>query len=108
MNPEKGRASGLFSFVLLVIAAALPAGAAADDATAARSLAATCANCHGTDGHALGSAVAPLAGRSKDEIVAQMKAFRDGSRPATVMNQLARGYTDRQVEGLAAYLAAQK
>lgn len=74
-----------------------------------RSLAATCANCHGTNGKAQdGSAVVSLAGLPKDYIVAQMKAFKDGSRPATVMHQLAKGYSDAQIEQIAGYFAAQK
>lgn len=102
-------------FWVHVTAAALTAGAAvASHATDAetlrtRTLAATCANCHGTDGRNVpGSPVAVLAGQNKDYIVEQMKAFRDGKRPATVMHQLAKGYTDAQIDKIAAYFAAQK
>jgi cytochrome subunit of sulfide dehydrogenase len=74
-----------------------------------RSLAATCANCHGTNGKAFeGSAVVTLAGMPKDYIVAQMKAFQTGARPATIMHQLAKGYNDQQIEQIATYFAAQK
>ncbi len=74
-----------------------------------KSLAATCANCHGTDGKAVsGSAVVPLVGLSNDYIVTQMKAFKSGTRPATVMHQLSKGYSDTQIEQIAAYFAAQK
>jgi cytochrome subunit of sulfide dehydrogenase len=74
-----------------------------------RSLAATCANCHGTNGKAHeGSAVVTLAGMPKDYIVAQMKAFQTGARPATIMHQLAKGYSDQQIDQIAAYFAAQK
>jgi len=74
-----------------------------------RSLAATCANCHGTDGKAVqGAAMVPLAGLSKDYIVEQMQAFREGRRPATVMHQIAKGYSVEQVEVLAAYFAGRK
>ncbi len=74
-----------------------------------RSLAATCANCHGTNGKAQdGSAVVSLAGLPKDYIVAQMAAFKNGARPATVMHQLAKGYSDAQIEQIAGYFAAQK
>jgi cytochrome subunit of sulfide dehydrogenase len=74
-----------------------------------RSLAATCANCHGTNGKAFeGSAVVSLAGLPKDYIVAQMKAFQTGARPATIMHQLAKGYTDQQIDQIAGYFAAQK
>lgn len=74
-----------------------------------RSLAATCANCHGTNGKAQeGSAVVTLAGLPKDYIVAQMAAFKSGARPATIMHQLAKGYTDAQISEVAGYFAAQK
>ena len=85
--------------------------AAAQDATTInlKSLAATCANCHGTNGKAFeGSAVVTLAGLPKDYIVTQMKAFASGQRPATIMHQLAKGYSDTQIEQIASYFAAQK
>jgi cytochrome c553 len=74
-----------------------------------RSLAATCANCHGTNGKAQdGSAVVSLAGMPKDYIVKQMKDFQSGARPATIMHQLAKGYSDAQIEQIAGYFAAQR
>ena len=73
-----------------------------------RSLAATCAACHGTDGHAVaGSAVPGLAGLPAAYAAEQMKAFKAGTRSATVMHQIARGYTEAQIEQLSAYFAAQ-
>lgn len=73
-----------------------------------RALAATCANCHGTDGRpAGGTDSARLAGQSREFIIEQMQAFRSGSRPATVMHQLAKGYSDAQILALATYFAAQ-
>jgi cytochrome subunit of sulfide dehydrogenase len=74
-----------------------------------RALAATCANCHGTQGVAVPNASVPgLAGLPASYIVEQMKAFKSGARPATVMHQLAKGYSDAQIEAIAAYYAAQK
>jgi len=74
-----------------------------------QSLAATCANCHGTEGRALSGATVPgLAGRSAVELVAQMKAFRSGERKATIMHQIAKGFSDTQTQLLADYFAAQK
>jgi cytochrome subunit of sulfide dehydrogenase len=73
-----------------------------------KSLAATCAACHGTNGRAVEAAAVPgLAGLPAAYMVEQMKAFKNGSRPATVMHQLAKGYSDTQIEQLAAYFAAQ-
>ena len=83
-------------------------GALAQDAVG-RNLAAGCAICHGTQGNALpGAPVIPLAGLPRDHIATQMRAFRDGSRSATVMHQIAKGYTDAQIDAMAAWFAAQK
>ena len=93
----------------LLLAAPFAALAQSPDALQVRSLAATCANCHGTDGRTLqGSPVAPLAGMPADYLLQQLRAFRDGSRPATVMHQIAKGYSEPQLQQLASYFAAQK
>jgi sulfide dehydrogenase cytochrome subunit len=92
------------------VLAATGQGALAQDAVAlrTRALAATCANCHGTDGRAVdGSAVPGLAGMPAGYLVEQMNAFKSGARQATVMHQLAKGYDDAQIRALAAYFAAQ-
>jgi sulfide dehydrogenase cytochrome subunit len=86
----------------------LPFAAAAQDNSVARSLAATCANCHGTDGRSVSTEVGALAGMPKDFIVQRMNEFKTGARPATVMHQLAKGYSDRQIDVIAAYFAAQR
>jgi len=92
--------------ILLAAALASPAAQAQD--TAARNLTAPCAICHGTDGRAVTKDVVPLAGLPREHIASQMRAFRDGQRPATVMHQIAKGYTDAQIDLLAGYLSAQK
>ncbi len=74
-----------------------------------RALASTCAACHGTDGRAAEGATVPgLAGAPKAAFAAQMKAFKDGSRPATIMHQLSKGYTDEQIDRLGDYFASIK
>ena len=97
----------------VIAAAAMLTGGAAHAADAqalyVRSLAATCANCHGTGGRTVdGSAVPALSGMPATYLVEQMKAFKAGTRQATVMHQIAKGYNEQQIDQIAAYFAAQK
>ena len=94
-------------FGAAALAALLPLSALAQDAMLARNLAATCANCHGTNGQARGD-MRVLAGLPADKIVAAMADFKSGALPATVMHQIAKGYTDEQIKLMAAYFAAQQ
>jgi sulfide dehydrogenase cytochrome subunit len=91
-----------------IAAAALVCIASGAPAQDAQRLAATCAICHGTQGRAVTKDVVPLAGLPREHIASQMRAFRDGQRPATVMHQLAKGYTDSQIDAMAAWFSAQK
>jgi len=79
----------------------------AADTLHTRASAAMCANCHGTEGRTVeGSSIPSLAGMPKDYMVLQMKAFKEGTRPATVMHQLSKGLTDAQINTIASYYAA--
>jgi sulfide dehydrogenase cytochrome subunit len=77
------------------------------DALQLRSWAAACANCHGTLGVAQ-PGMESLAGAPKDELAKKMLDFKAGRKPATLMHQIAKGYTDEQIEQLAGYFAALK
>ncbi len=74
----------------------------------ARSLAATCFTCHGTDGRSVRGIPPSLAGQNKAYLLQQMKALRAGQRPATIMHQQAKGYTDAELELIAGYFASVK
>jgi cytochrome c553 len=82
----------------------LCAPAQAQDMTLARSLAATCANCHGTEGRARGP-MPVLAGVPAEVTAGLLADFKRGARPGTVMPQIAKGYTDEQLRLVAAYFA---
>lgn len=74
-----------------------------------RSMAASCASCHGTDGHAApGSLIPPLAGRRRGEIAQAMAQYRLGTSPATVMQQISKGFTEAEADALDGYFAGQK
>ena len=78
--------------------------ASAQDANLGRNLAASCITCHGKSATASGT----LDGMPKDQLVQTMKAFKSGARPATLMHQLSKGYTEQQVELIAEYFSKQK
>lgn len=75
-----------------------------------RSLAASCAACHGTQGKAVSSSAmttASLAGADKAQLVAKLMAYKSGASSATVMQRHAKGLTDEEIHGLAEYFSAQ-
>ena len=93
------------SLVAGVLGAA--AFAAQAEVTQVRVWAAACANCHGTMGKAE-QGMESLAGKDKDELLQKMLDFKSGKKPATIMHQLTKGYSDEQLQQLAAYFAALK
>jgi cytochrome c553 len=109
LHAKAGPARAATWGLLLTLAAS--AGAARADETErlrTRALAATCAQCHGTDGHAVpGQPMIKLAGLPETYVLEQLTAFRIGQRPATIMHQITRGYSQQQLESLAKYFAAQ-
>jgi cytochrome subunit of sulfide dehydrogenase len=91
---------------LMLLGAGLSLAQDANSKLHTRALAATCANCHGTEGRTIdGSAIPSLVGMPKDYMVMQIKAFKDGSRPATVMHQLSKGFNDEQIDRISTYFA---
>jgi cytochrome c553 len=94
------------SILILAPALLLATAAQAQENLLARNLAATCANCHGTNGQARGD-MKPLAGVSAEKILAALADFKSGAQPSTIMGQIAKGYTDDQAKLIAAFFAAQ-
>lgn len=99
------RISGLFLAAAVTFAGVQPAAHGAEP-DPGRSIAASCANCHGTNGVSAG-VNASLAGQPQRDLVAKMREFKSGARAGTIMPQLAKGYTDDQIELAAAWFAAQ-
>ena len=64
--------------------------------------ASSCTGCH-----AEGSAMGVLAGRPEAEIVGALEAFRSGSRPATIMNRIAKGFDAQESHAIAVWFAEQ-
>jgi sulfide dehydrogenase cytochrome subunit len=92
------RSAAIVMFLAATPAAAqpaVPAGAAA------------CSGCHPRAGASV-PAIQPLAGRPAEEIVAAMQAFRTGERTATVMDRIAKGFSDEETRAIAAWMSTQR
>lgn len=77
------------------------------DPNLARNLAATCATCHGTNGHSQ-KGMDSLAGEPAEKLLEKLADFRSGDKPATIMHQIVKGYTDEQLALISDWFAAQK
>ncbi|MBL8689602.1 MAG: c-type cytochrome [Rhodospirillaceae bacterium] len=88
----------------IVALAVAPASAQTADVSI---LASTCSGCHGANADGSGG-IPGLKGQQQAYIADQLKAFKGGSRPATVMNRLAKGYTDEEIAGLALHFSRLK
>lgn len=93
--------------ILAAILAVIAPLAQAADQLIGRNVAATCANCHTAPAHPEAT-IASLAGMSVADLTRAMQAFKSGERAGTVMPQLAKGYTDAQIEAVARWYATQK
>jgi cytochrome c553 len=103
-----GLAAAVVSFASAQQPAPPPPSFAAPNLTekGARALAMNCAMCHGTNGRtAEGSSVAPLAGRPAQDIVALLKAFKEGTQQGTIIHQIVKGYSDAEIAAMADYFS---
>lgn len=85
---------------------AASAGAQSADPNLARNIAANCSACHGANGVSVGT-VPSLAGAAKVDLVTRMQEYKSGKRNGTIMPQLAKGYTDEQIDLAAGWFSAQ-
>jgi sulfide dehydrogenase cytochrome subunit len=65
-----------------------------------------CAGCHGTDGYS-SEPMPIIAGLSDTYLRQVMRQYKSGERPSTIMGRLSKGYTDNELDGMAAYFASQ-
>lgn len=97
-----------FLQVILLLCAGMIAGAVSAATPTARMLANTCAGCHGTNGSSNGPASPTIAGISKDFFIETMQAYKKDERPTTIMNRIAKGYTDEEIKLMAGFFSKQK
>ncbi|HPE79014.1 MAG: hypothetical protein R3E46_11130 [Sedimenticolaceae bacterium] len=74
----------------------------AEDLTVNRLLASQCAQCHGTNGHSVGS-IEGLTDESYKDLYEDLMDMRSEDRPENIMDHQALGYTDDQVRRIAHY-----
>jgi cytochrome c553 len=69
--------------------------------------ASSCSGCHAASA-AVDTPVPRLAGLPAARIVGDMRAFRSGQRPGTIMPRLSKGFSDDEIAAIAAWYAAQR
>jgi cytochrome subunit of sulfide dehydrogenase len=92
---------------LAVLAALCVSTSAASAIDVAPAGAAACSGCHPAS-RAVETPFTRLSGRNAADIVTAMQEFRSGQRPGTVMDRIAKGFTDDEVKAIAAWYAKQK
>lgn len=89
-------------------ASPMVSNAASQPISSGELFATTCFQCHGSEGKYVGGTIPPLAGYPRDVMVQQLKDFKSGKRPATIMDRHMKGYTDAEIEAIADYIATLK
>jgi len=101
--------AGLATFAAtLMVATLIAVGAAmAQEGPTGQAMVQTCYVCHGPEGRSAEGLPALMRGQ-KEFVVRQMLEFKADRRPATIMNRVAKGYSDEQIAAIADYLASLK
>lgn len=100
--------TSLFASLALGALAVASVASAADPVAGQKQYEATCAACHGTNGISIAPIYPNLAGQKTEYLVAQLKAFRAGSRQNPIMQPMAKGLTDTDIANIAAYVSTLK
>ena len=95
-----------FRYLVLALLALLP-GSVLATGPSAEALAYTCAGCHGTDGSSVGASMPSIAGMDPGVFIDAMQDYRRDKRNPTIMNRIAKAYSDEQIEGMAWFFARQ-
>lgn len=102
------KTSGFLVYLALGTALASPTAQAGNPAAGHAKYEATCAACHGTSGISIAPIYPNLAGQKEAYLVAQLKAFRDGTRKNPIMQPMAQDLSDTDIANIAASLATLK
>jgi cytochrome c553 len=109
-NPEHPTMTKTRLLAILATGGALitTAAHASDPAAGGQRYQATCAACHGANAISVLPIYPNLAGQKDAYLMAQLTAFRDGSRPNAIMGPMAKGLSDTDIANIVAYLASLK
>ena len=104
--PAPLRLAGAFMRTMTVAAVLLAAAVPASAQSVARHGATACSGCHGAGADS--ASVLALHDQAPEDIVAAMQAFRTGQRPATVMDRIAKGFSDEETRAIAAWVGQKR
>ncbi len=85
--------------------AASPSPSATPPIATGKMLGDTCASCHGTHGKSFDEYMPSLAGIDRNQLIRAMQDYRANRRVSVVMNRVAKGYTDAEIEAIADYFS---
>jgi len=94
-------------YLLVACMLFIPVQAVYAETPTATMLAYTCAGCHGTNGSSVGPASPTIAGMSADYFVETMLAYKDATRPSTIMTRIAKGYSEEEIRLMADFFSRQ-
>jgi len=94
-------------YIVLFAAGLLTSHLTWADLTRGEMLAHTCAGCHGTNGSSVGPASPSIAAFEVETFVEMMEAFQADDRPGTVMNRIAKGYSEAEITAMAEFFNKQ-
>jgi len=83
----------------------MAAGAKEPPIATGKMLGDTCASCHGTQGKSFDEYMPSLAGIDRQQLILAMQDYRADRRASVVMNRVAKGYNDREIEAIADYFS---
>lgn len=96
------------SMLLFAVTLTPLSGLAANPEAGKATVDTVCAGCHGVSGISATGAFPNLAGQKEDYLRSALTAYREGSRKAPIMNNMAASLSDQQIADLAAYLSSLK
>ena len=93
-------------FALLTAAGSIQAAEPAAHRPSVERMAHACGGCHGTYGHSI-APTPSIAGKPEEDFVKDMLEFKSGQRVSSIMNRIARAYTEEDITALAQFFKNQ-